>query len=70
MVNSAKIVFVARKKRHYESTRIKLDMSFEEALSKLCHATVPDEDDAVDYPSEIKGDEKADIPKNAEGKRR
>lgn len=45
-------------------------MSFEEALSKLCHATVPDEDDAVDYPSEIKGDEKADIPKNAEGKRR
>ena len=34
--NNDRIVNMARKKRQYESTRIKLDMSFEEALAKLC----------------------------------
>jgi len=34
---------MARKKRQYESTRIKLDMSFEEALAKLCQHTSQDE---------------------------
>ena len=45
-------------------------MSFEEALSKLCHATLPDEEDSADFPDEIEDDKKVDIPKNARGERR
>jgi hypothetical protein len=36
---------MVRRKRHYESTRIKLDMSFEDALARLCQATWPLEHD-------------------------
>ncbi|UCC59919.1 MAG: hypothetical protein JSW38_02605 [Dehalococcoidia bacterium] len=36
---------MVRRKRHYESTRIKLDMSFEDALARLCNATWPPEHD-------------------------
>ena len=42
-INSDKIVFMARQKRPYQSTRIKLNISFEEALAKLCYTSWRDE---------------------------
>jgi hypothetical protein len=58
MSSSDKIIEMARRKRHYKSTRIKLDMSFEEALTKLCQSSWHAESEAAPKPDATKGDTK------------
>ena len=62
-LNNGRIMTMARRKRQYESTRIKLDISFEEALAKLCNTTRSN-DSTVDDDSRKSSNKEKPVKRN------